>query len=115
MIGISIFHIPSAFGPLGVGPVVFWTIVMAVGAIIVFALIGRFVQNPIPLFIIVAFIVYIVAFYPDCLILFANPPYFPGTSFYSVGTLFSMHAIEAIISICILILNGFEPESKGQR
>ena len=114
VIGISIFHIPSAFAPLGIGPVVFWTVVMALGAVLVFALIGRFAQSPIPLFITVAFTVYIVAFYPDYLVLSANPPYFPGTSFYSVGTLLLMHVIEAIISICILTLIGFEPEKKDQ-
>jgi hypothetical protein len=112
VIGIAIFHVPSTFGPLGIGPVVFWTVVMALGAVLVFALVGRFAQNPIPLFTVVAFAVYIIAFYPDYLVLFANPPYFPGTSFYAVGTLLSMHVIEAIINICILTLFGFEPEKK---
>jgi Family of unknown function (DUF6069) len=115
MVGIAIFHIPSAFAPLGIGPVVFWTVVMAVGAILVFALIGRISQNPIPLFTFVAFSVYIVAFYPDYLVLSASPPVFPGTTFDSVGTLLSMHVVEAIINICILTQAGFEPEGKDQK
>ena len=114
VIGIALFHIPAAFAPLGIGPVVFWTVVMAIGAVLVFALTGCCAQNPIPLFITVAFAVYVVAFYPDYLVLFANPPRFPGTSFYSVGTLLSMHVIQAIICICILTLAGFEPEKKDQ-
>jgi hypothetical protein len=112
VVGIALFHIPSAFAPLGIGPVVFWTVVMAVGAILVFALIGRFSRNPIPLFTIIAFSVYIVAFYPDYLVLSANPPVFPGTSFEAVATLLSMHVVEAIINICILTQAGFEPKGK---
>ena len=115
MIGISIFHISSTFAPLGIGPVVFWSVVMAIGAVLVFALVGRFSQNPISLFIVIAFTVYILTFYPDYLVLFANPPVFRGTTFYAIGTLLSMHVIEAIICICILTLMGFEPESKDQK
>lgn len=111
-IGVNLFHVIPAFGPLGIGPVVFWTVVMGTGAVLVFALIGRFSNNPIPLFIFVSFAVYIATFYPDYLVLFSNPPVFRGTTFYAIMTLLSMHVVQAIICMCLLTLMGFEPESK---
>jgi hypothetical protein len=112
MIGIAIFHISPKFAPLGIGPVVFWSVVTGIGAVLVFALVGRFSQNPIPLFLIIAFVVYLVTFYPDYLVLFSNPPVFPGTNFYSVATLLSMHVVEAAITMCMLMMMGLERKSK---
>lgn len=114
-IGIALFHLSPAFGPLGVIPIVFWSIVAGVGAVLVFALVGRFSRNPIPLFLIIAIIVYCATFYPDYLLLFADLPMFAGATIYSVGTLLTMHLAEAAITVCILILLGFERKSKNKK
>ena len=111
-IGIALFHLSPKFGPLGIGPVVFWSVVTGIGAVLVFALVGRFTEKPIPPFLILAFIVYFATFYPDYLVLFSNPPIFPGTNFYSVATLLSMHVMEAIITICLLTVMGLERNSE---
>ena len=112
VIGIAIFRLSPKFAPLGIGPVVFWSVVTGIGAVLVFALVGRFKENPIPTFLIIAFSVYLATFYPDYLVLFSNPPVFPGTNFYSVATLLSMHVIEAAIMMCMLTVMGLERESK---
>lgn len=112
MIGIAIFHFSPKFAPLGIGPVVFWSVVTGIGAVLVFALVGRFTENPIPLFLMIAFGVYVATFYPDYLVLFSNPPVFPGTNFYSVATLLSMHVVEAAITMCMLTGMGLERKSK---
>jgi len=112
VIGIALFHLSPKFAPLGIGPVVFWSVITGIGAVLVFALVGRFTQNPIPLFLIIAFGVYIATFYPDYLVLFSNPPVFPGTNFYSVATLLSMHVVEAAIMMCMLTGMGLERKSK---
>ncbi len=111
-IGIALFHLSPKFGPLGIGPVTFWSVVTGIGAILVFALVGRFTEKPIPPFLILAFIVYLVTFYPDYLVLFSNPPIFPGTNFYSVATLLSMHVVEAAITMCLLVTIGLERKSE---
>lgn len=112
MIGIAIFHFSPKFAPLGIGPVVFWSVVTGIGAVLVFALTGRFTENPIPPFLIIAFIVYFATFYPDYLVLFSNPPVFPGTNFYSIATLLSMHVVEAGITMCMLTVMGLERKSQ---
>ena len=107
-LSLAIFKPSSAFSPLGIGPVSFWSIVLGCGAVIVFGLVGRFSSNPTLTFLIIALIVYIAAFVPDLVIISSNPPPFLGTTPIAVGTLLAMHAIEAAITICMLLLLGFD-------
>ncbi len=112
IMGLTLFHLSAQFAPLGVGPIIFWSVITGIGAVLVFALVGRFTQHPIPIFLLIALLVYVATFYPDYLLLFRNPPAFPGTTFYSVATLLSMHVIEACITICMLTLLGLEHKSQ---
>lgn len=109
--GIAIFAISSHFIPIGIFPVTFWTVVTGIGATVVFYLVARFSRNPVPIFLVIAFIVYFMTFYPDYLILYHQIS--PGTTFYSVGTLLTMHIIEACITVCVLLMLGFERKRKG--
>ncbi len=111
LVGIAIFAISPRFAPIGIFPVTFWTVVTGIGATIVFYLVARFSRNPVPTFLIIAFIVYFMTFYPDYLILYHQIS--PGTTFYSVGTLLTMHIVEACISVCVLLMLGFERKRKG--
>ncbi len=107
-IALGVYKLSPAFSPMGIGPVAFWSIATGIGATLVFWLVGRYAHNPIPVFLIIAIIVYLATFYPDFYILFRNPPAFPDTSIATVGTLLLMHLVEAMITICILIMLGFD-------
>ena len=108
------FKPSSAFTPLGIAPVCFWSIVLGSGAVLVFGLVGRFSRNPISLFLVIALLVYLAAFIPDLIIIFTNPPPFPGTNPAGVETLLVMHAVEACITVCLLLFLGFDREAKVQ-
>ena len=45
-ISMAIFKLPTDFTPLSIGPVVFWSVIAGVGAVVVFWLVGRFSRNP---------------------------------------------------------------------
>ncbi len=114
-ISMAIYNLPTDFAPLGIGPVVFWSIVAGIGAVVVFWLVGRFSRNPSRNFLLIAFLVYLATFYPDWFILSSGSQPFKDTNPYTVGTLITMHAAEAIIMICVLLFLGFEktlPSSK---
>ncbi len=111
-ISFALFKPSSAFTPLGVAPVSFWSIVLGIGAVVVFGLVGRFSRRPFSAFLTIALIVYLAAFVPDLLIISINPPPFPGTNPTGVGTLLAMHAIEAAITICLLLFLGFDRSAK---
>jgi Family of unknown function (DUF6069) len=96
-ISIQLFHLSPAFSPLGIGPVIFWSVICGIGAVLVFALVIRRSSNPVAMYLLIAISVYVFTFIPDALLLSRNPPLFPGTSIYAVLTLMSMHAAEAII------------------
>ena len=110
-ISMAIFKLPTDFTPLSIGPVVFWSIIAGVGAVVVFWLVGRFSHNPAQLYLIIGFLVYIATFYPDWFIIGGGSRPFKDTTPYTVGTLMSMHAAEAVIILCILLLLGFQKTS----
>ena len=106
--GIAVIwlKISPQFGPIGIGPVIFWSVVSGIGAILVFYLVTRRASRPLPMYVLIAFIVYLCTFIPDALLLSRNPPIFPGTTAAAVLVLMSMHAAEAAIMILTLILAG---------
>ncbi len=101
------FPISPAFGPIGIVPVIFWSVVLGIGAISVFALVARSSRRPVAVYVIIATCVYVLTFIPDAILLSRNPPLFPGTSVYGVLALMTMHAAEAIIMLITVILMGF--------
>jgi len=112
-ISMAIFNLPTDFAPLGIGPVIFWSFVGGIGAVVVFWLVGRFSRNPALFFLMIGFLVYIATFYPDWFIIAAGSHPFKDTTPYTVGTLMSMHAAEAIIAVCVLLFLGFEKASSA--
>ncbi len=105
-VALSWFKLSSIFAPLGIGPVIFWSVLSGIGAVLVFYLVTRRSRQPILTYVIIAFAVYVCTFIPDSLLLSRNPPAFPGTTAIAVIVLMSMHAAEAIIMILVLILAG---------
>jgi hypothetical protein len=94
----------AAFSPLGVGPIGFFTFVGALGAVIVFALLGRFARRPVRLFRIVAITVLVLSLIPDILML--SQPLFPSTTPASVTVLMCLHVVVAAICVGMLTTLG---------
>ena len=88
--------------PPGLGwifPSVF-TLILCTGAVIVFALVGRFSKNPVRTFIIISSIFLVISFLPDIAV--ASAP-FPGAGWpYSI-TLMIMHVVAGVITVSMLI------------
>ena len=79
---------------------IFLTLVLCTGAVLVFALVGRFSKNPVLIYIIIASVFLMVSFLPD--IAFASAP-FPGAGWpYSI-TLMIMHIVAGLITVYLLI------------
>ena len=80
--------------PMGLGPVVSVTIIGVVGAVIVYALIGRFSRRPIRLFTIVAAVVLVLSF--------ASPLSIPGAGAGYIAALELLHITTAAIAVGLL-------------
>lgn len=98
------FHPSASFIPLSIGPVIFWSVVCGIGAVLVFALVVRRSSRPVLVYTLIAIGVYVLTFIPDGLLLFSNPPLVPGMTVYAVLSLMAMHAAEAIIILLTLVI-----------
>ncbi len=88
------------FPPLSWGPPIAFTLIGVLGAVIVFALIGRFASRPITLFKRVALGVLVVSFLPDILLLVSQA--MPGTTVAAVAALAVMHVLAWTIAVRML-------------
>ena len=92
----ALFPVAPTFLPLQMYFLPF-TVFGSLGAIIVFALLGRFARRPISTFRRTVWIVLLVTFIPDLLVGFLRP--YPGTTPLEVGTLMLMHLATAMICL----------------
>lgn len=97
LIAKALFPVAPTFIPLQPEGVISFTVVGAVGAVIVFALLVRWAKHPIRLFQRIAVTVLLVSLIPDLLLPFLQ--LFPGTTFPEVMALLLMHVATA--SICL--------------
>lgn len=97
---VAVLQPNPIFVPLGTLAPIFFTLFAVLGAVIVFALIGHFSQQPIALFKRVAVITLIVTFIPDVLMLFVES--FPGTTVGNVLALMIMHVVAWAITVYLL-------------
>jgi len=89
------------FLPLSFAPPLVFTVIGVLGAVLTFALIGRFAQQPIVLFKRLALGVLVVSFVPDILLLVV-PQVIPGTTGAAVSVLAVMHLLAWLISVRML-------------
>lgn len=92
----ALFTVAPTFLPLQIAFIPF-TVFGSLGAIIVFALLGRFARRPISTFRRTVWIVLLITFIPDILVGFLRP--YPGTTWMEVGTLMLMHLATATICL----------------
>ncbi len=85
---------PTGLSPLTVGLVVITSVIGAIGAAIVFAIIGLFARRPVRLFRIVAAVVLILSFVP--------PATVPGVPVAMRLSLVVMHVVAWAVSVGLL-------------
>lgn len=97
---VALVGISPEFDPLHVRPVIGFTVVGVLGAVIVFALVARFSRRPVRLFRRIALVVLLLSFVPDLSLLYASP--YAGTTVQSVIVLMLMHVVAWLISVSLL-------------
>lgn len=76
------------------------TLILCTGAVLVFALVGRFAKNPVRTYVVISSVFLIVSFLPD--IAAVSAP-FPGAGWpYSIS-LMIMHVVAGFITVYMLI------------
>jgi hypothetical protein len=99
-IAIAILPAPYAPGLAMLMLPVILTLILCTGAVLVFALVGRFAKNPVRTYLIISAIFLLISFLPD---LAAVSAPFPGAGWpYSI-TLMIMHVMAGFITVSMLI------------
>jgi len=99
---VARFILPAPYAPgleMIMIPIVL-TLVLCTGAVIVFALVGRFAKNPVRTYIIISSVFLVVSFLPDIAV--ASAP-FPGAGWPYAITLMIMHVVAGFITVYTLI------------
>ena len=82
------------------GPPIIFTVVLVTAAVVVFALVARFIKNPIRTYQIIALVVLILSFLPD--VAYAGSS-MPGASWPVALTLMLMHIVAWAICVSMLV------------
>ena len=101
---IAMGVLPPPYAP-GLGMVmvpIVLTVVLCSAAVVVFALVGRFVKNPIRTYIIIASIFLVISFLPDLAVPSMGAA-MPGANWGYAITLMVMHVIAGFITVYMLI------------
>ena len=88
--------------PPGLGwvlPTVF-TLILCTGAVLVFALVGRFSKNPVRTFLLISAVFLVISFLPDIAVVSAP---IPGAGWPYAITLMIMHVVAGFITVYMLI------------
>jgi len=99
-IAVAVLHPDPVFIPLTFAVPIVFTLIGVLGAVIVFAVIGRVSRNPIQLFRRVALVTLVFTFIPDILMLITG--FDPGTTAANVIVLMLMHAVAWAIAVGLL-------------
>ncbi len=97
---VALVGISPEFEPLHLRPVIGFTVVGVLGALLVFALVARFSRRPVRLFRRITLVVLLLSFMPDLSLLNASP--YAGTTVQSVIALMLMHMAAWLISVSLL-------------
>jgi uncharacterized protein DUF6069 len=99
-IAMAILTAPYAPGLAMLMLPVILTLILCTGAVLVFALVGRFAKNPVRTYLIISAIFLVISFLPDLAVVSAP---FPGAGWpYSI-TLLIMHVVAGFITVYMLI------------
>ena len=102
VIAMAIIPPPYAPGLAMIMVPIFLTVVLCAGAVLVFALLGRFAKNPVRLFIIISSVFLVISFLPD-LAVPSMAGSMPGANWSYAITLMIMHVVAGFITVYMLI------------
>lgn len=105
-IAVSLLPISPEFMPLSFGPPVLFSAIGALGAVIAFAIVGRFAQRPVALYRTIALVVLVISLIPDVMLYVA--PTMPGVSLPAVVALMAMHI--TVWAICVNLFTRLAAE-----
>jgi len=99
---ISMTILPAPYAP-GLSMImlpIILTLILCTGAVLVFALVGRFAKNPVRTYLMISSVFLVISFLPD---IGAVSAPFPGAGWpYSI-TLMIMHVVAGFITVYMLI------------
>ncbi len=99
-IAVAVLQPDPAFIPLTFAAPIAFTLIGVLGAVIVYAVIGRVSRQPVQLFRRVALVTLVVSFIPDILMLITG--FNPGTTAANVAVLMLMHVVAWAIAVGML-------------
>jgi hypothetical protein len=99
-IAVAALRPDERFMPLTPAMPIVFTLIGGLGAVIVFALVGRFARRPITLFRRIALVTLLVSLVPDILMLATG--FNPGTTAANVAVLILMHMVAWAILVGML-------------
>lgn len=99
-IAVAVLRPDPAFLPLTPMPPIIFTVAGVLGAVLVYALVGRLARDPVALFRRIALVTLLVSFIPDILMLVTG--FNPGTTLANVLMLMVMHVVAWAISVALL-------------
>lgn len=91
------------------GPISF-TLVPAIGAVLLYAALLRFTDNPARIFTIVSAVVFVLSLVPD----FTFIPTVPGWTSAQIAILVTMHAVVACVIVRMLTMSDRSLAQKGR-
>src|ERR1044071_5176671 len=99
---ISMAVLPAPYAP-GLSMImlpIILTLILCTGAVLVFALVGRFAKNPVRSYLVISSVFLVISFLPDVAAVSAP---FPGAGWpYSI-TLMVMHVVAGFITVYMLL------------
>jgi hypothetical protein len=78
------------------------TVVLCTGAVVVFALVGRFAKNPVRTFTIISAVFLVISFLPDLMVPSMGAA-MPGATWGYAITLMIMHVVAGFVTVYMLI------------
>ena len=99
-IAMAILPAPYAPGLAMLMLPIILTLILCTGAVLVFALVGRFAKDPVRTYLIITSIFLMISFLPD--IAAVSAP-FPGAGWPYSTTLMIMHVVAGFITVYMLI------------
>jgi hypothetical protein len=114
-LALALFDISPAFLPLSTPqPTIFFTAAGVLGAILVFAAVGRFSRQPARTYSVIATVALVLSLIPNVLLL-VNPEgaMFGGIDAISVGVLMAQHVVAAAITVWLLLTLAVESPISG--
>lgn len=112
-IAVAAIDVNDEFEPLAASAPAMSSVVAAIGAGVVLALLTRFSKQPVRHFLIVSAVMFVLSYIPLLQMGMADPPEYPGTTGATLTTLGLMHVVAAAIIVPLLAVLPFPVPDEG--